>query len=523
MLANIPQGILTIVEGQRIHAEYSACLETLLETPEIAGQDVMALLFSDSNLGADSLSQIETVMAACIGEARMNYDFNAHLLVDELEKRMSDGRVKILDLNWSPICDEHDTVQRLMLCVRDVSELRKLAAETHEQKRELEIIGEILAVSQEKFHEFIAGAMRFIDENQRLISENAASDGEVIAQLFRNMHTVKGNARTYGLKYLTHSVHLAEHSYDELRKPSPTLAWEPQQLLRELADVQSVLERYARINEHSLGRKGPGRRGNIERYLMVDKEIIQQTLQQLETVNTRNLHELIGARDAVHRVLRLLGTEPLAEALSGVIDSLPSLAQELGKDVPIVEVEDNGYLVRNQAGSLLKNVFMHLMRNALDHGLETPDARRALGKPAPGRLRLKMTLQQDQLAIALSDDGRGLALGRIRKQALARGLIAADARLSDEQVAQLIFVAGFSTAERVSEVSGRGVGLDAVQSFVSREQGRIEIRFVDQERGQDFRQFETVVFLPAAIAVPVDHPLPAPVSDAAQLQLTGQA
>ena len=505
MLANIPQGILTIVEGNKIHPEYSVFLENILETGNVADRDLMDLVFSESNLGSDVLSQIETAVSSCIGEDVMNYEFNSHLLVGEFEKRIGDGRVKVLDLNWSPIINERDTVVRLMLCVRDVTELRQLAAEANEQKRELEIIGEILAVSQEKFHEFVSGSIKFIDENELLIRQYPEPNAGAIAQLFRNMHTIKGNARTYGLKNLTSVVHEAEQTYDELRKPSPDIAWDHGMLLEELSTVRAAVERYAKINEISLGRKGPGRRGSVERYLMVDKAQIQETLQRLETVNTGNLHELIAARDAVHRILRLLGTEPLGETLGGMIESLPSLAAELGKEAPLVKIVDNGYVVRNQASGVLKNVFMHLIRNSMDHGLEQPDARRALGKAPAGTIELQMSVADDQLRITLCDDGRGLALGRIRKRALEQGLIASDAKLSDEEVARLIFLPGFSTADKVTEVSGRGVGMDAVLSFVKREQGKIEIRFKDQEVGTDFRQFATIVSLPASAAVHVDE------------------
>ena len=85
---------------------------------------------------------------------------------------MPDGRVKILDLSWSAITDENDTIVRLMLCVRDVTELRELAAEASEQKRRLEMIGEILAMNEEKFHHFIESSAGFISENERIIRQH---------------------------------------------------------------------------------------------------------------------------------------------------------------------------------------------------------------------------------------------------------------------------------------------------------------------------------------------------------------
>ncbi|MDR3411706.1 MAG: Hpt domain-containing protein [Formivibrio sp.] len=504
MLQNMPQGILTITDGNKVHPEYSAYLETIFETKKIAGRDMMDLVFAGSNLGADTLAQVEAVGGACIGEDVMNFEFNSHLMVGEIEKKMADGRVKILDLNWSPINDDAGTTVRLMLCVRDVTELRKLAAEANAQKQELEIIGEILAVPQEKFHEFIASSIKFIDENEQVLRQYPDQSHDAIAQLFRNMHTVKGNARTFGLQHLTDIVHGAEHTYDQLRKQRPDIAWDHVMLVQELADVKAMIERYAKINEISLGRKGPGRRGSVERYLMVDKQQIQQTIHRLEKVNTSNIHELVAARDAVRKALHLLGTEPIDTVLAGVFESLPSLARELGKEAPIVKIEDNGFVVRNQASAMLKNVFMHLIRNAMDHGLETPVERIGQNKPAIGTIRLNLDVVDHMLQIRLGDDGRGLALARIRKLAIENGLITAAEPHSDEEIARQIFRPGFSTADKITEVSGRGVGMDAVNDFVKRENGKIEIHFVDDAMGADFRQFEIVVNLPESFSEHVD-------------------
>jgi two-component system, chemotaxis family, sensor kinase CheA len=501
MLQNMQQGILTVVSGAVVHAEYSAHLEAIFETKDIAGRSLMDLVFSNTDLGADVFAQVDAASHACLGEDSINFEFNQHLLVREAAKRMPDGRVKILDLSWSAITDESDTIVRLMLCVRDVTELRALAAETSEQKRRLEMIGEILAINQEKFHHFIESSTTFISENERIIREHRQANGAAIAELFRNMHTIKGNARTYSLQYLTDIVHETEQSYDELRKPDAQRSWDQEGLAQELARVREVVESYAEINEVSLGRKGPGQGADTHRYLSIDIEHIQESLRQLEAMSAGNPGDLIEMRDALHQTLRLLGTESIGQVLSGVLDSLPSLAKELGKEAPVVRIRDNNTRLRSQAGDTLKNVFMHLLRNSMDHGIETPEVRTAQGKTASGTIDIEMDLDGKALRITLKDDGRGLALGRIRAIAIERGWIAGDDKISDEEVSDLIFRPGFSTAEKVTEVSGRGVGMDAVRDFLKRENGSIGLRFIDDRAGAEFRRFETVVCLPESVAV----------------------
>ncbi|MGF6982003.1 two-component system chemotaxis sensor kinase CheA [Paraburkholderia atlantica] len=501
MLQNMQQGILTVVEGVVVHPEYSAYLEAIFETREIADRPLLDLVFGGTDINSDELSQIEAALHACIGEDSMNFEFNQHLLVNEIAKPMADGRVKTLDLSWSAITDEHDVVQRLMLCVRDVTELRALAAEAGEQKRRLEMIGEILAVSQEKFHHFVESATGFISENERIIRQHHEPSHEAVAELFRNMHTVKGNARTYSLQHLTGVVHETEQRYDALRRADSGEAWDQQLLIEDLQRVKAALETYATINEVSLGRKGPGQNGAVDRYLMVDRELIQKQRDLLESADPADRDALVSMRESLQRELRLLGTESIYEALAGVLESLPSLAAELGKEAPVVSIDNNGYRVRSEISHTLRNVFTHLLRNSVDHGIEPAAERIANGKDAAGVIELEVGVDHHALQITISDDGRGLALAKIRAAAIERGWIDADAALSDEAIAELIFRSGFSTAQSVSEISGRGVGMDAVRDFVRREHGRIELRFTDDRRGADYRRFQTVVSFPEDWAV----------------------
>lgn len=504
MLQNMPQGILTVIDNGVVHGEYSAYLEAIFETQDIAGRDVMALVFGDTTLDADTRSQVEAAVHACIGEDAMNFEFNEHLLVNEVIKVMPDGRTKTLDLGWSAITDETDTVMRLMLCVRDVTELRRLAAESNEQKRQLEMIGEILAVSQEKFHQFVESAKGFIHENERIIGQHEHADESALAELFRNMHTIKGNARTYGLRHLTSIVHEAEQRYDEMRRLGVGEGWDREASIAELARVKQAVEHYATINEVNLGRKGPdgmAQRPQNGRYMVVDRSHIDDSLRLVESVQESDVVGLVAMRDAVRRTLRLLDTESFGEALSGPIESLPSLAKELGKAEPVVAIDDNGYRLRRHASAALRDVFTHLLRNSVDHGIESADERTAAGKRAAGTIEVEVGVDAGALQITLSDDGRGLALARIRAIADERGWIVPNDEISDEALAHFIFRAGFSTAKAVTEVSGRGVGMDAVKEMLEREHGRIELRFTDERRGADFRRFQTIVHLPESWVV----------------------
>jgi HAMP domain-containing protein len=503
ILHYVPQGIMSLQAGGMIHPEFSDHLKSILERDDLAGQDVMAVVFADSDLGDDARSQVETAISACIGEDEMNFTFNSHLLPTEINLTLPNGASKVLDLNWSPITDESGTTLRLLLCLRDVTEQRAVARAAEAQKRELTIIGEILGVRHEKFHEFIVGAEQFLTENRRIIDAHDARTGaaakDAVALLYRNMHTIKGNARTHGLLGLTNVVHRSEQTYDDLRNGTGT--WDGAQLLAELDEVSKVVGEYATINHDKLGRRGPGRRGNPDQFALVPRETVQRLIARLEDLPGASAATIESAMLETRAALRQFGTERVTDVLSGVVDSLPSLARELGKEPPVTRISDEDVVVRSQLSGTLRNVFMHLYRNALDHGIESTDDRKQAGKSPMGRIDLDVELTDDALRMVLRDDGRGLALQRIRRKAIERGMLDGAASPAASDLARLILEPGFSTADQVTEVSGRGVGMDAVRGFIEAEGGTLELVIKPEVSGQaEYAEFETVISLPRALA-----------------------
>ncbi len=170
------------------------------------------------------------------------------------------------------------------------------------------------------------------------------------------------------------------------------------------------------------------------------------------------------------------------------------LARELGKEVDL-HIEGAETELDKTILDQLGDPLVHLVRNALDHGLEAPEERKAAGKPAKGTLRLSAQQRGDRVIVTVSDDGRGLNPAKIRQKAINRGLCAEDAQLSDNDLFQLVFLPGFSTADVVSQVSGRGVGLDVVKRHVEALRGRIDLRS-QPGKGAEFR-----LALPLTLAI----------------------
>ncbi len=210
---------------------------------------------------------------------------------------------------------------------------------------------------------------------------------------------------------------------------------------------------------------------------------LRDGLAQLER-NTRELQE------SVMRIRML----PISFAFNRFPRLVHDLSQKLGKQIELKlsgEQTELDKTVMEKIGDPL----VHLVRNALDHGIESPEARHAAGKPETGVIHLNAYHQGGSIVIEIKDDGAGLNADRILNKARARGLVKSDETLSDEQIADLIFLPGFSTADTVSDVSGRGVGMDVVRRNIKDLGGNVEIRSVPG-RGSTF-----TIRLPLTLAI----------------------
>ena len=167
-----------------------------------------------------------------------------------------------------------------------------------------------------------------------------------------------------------------------------------------------------------------------------------------------------------------------AQPVRSVFQRMPRLVREVaaqtGKQVRLV-TEGEGTEVDKTVIERIADPLTHMIRNAIDHGLETPEKRIAAGKPEEGTVKLTALHRSGRIVLEVSDDGAGINRARVKQKAIENGVIAPDAQLTDDEIDNLIFLPGFSTAAKVSDISGRGVGMDVVRQSVLALGGRISI------------------------------------------------
>jgi two-component system chemotaxis sensor kinase CheA len=181
-----------------------------------------------------------------------------------------------------------------------------------------------------------------------------------------------------------------------------------------------------------------------------------------------------------------------------VFERFPRLVRDLsrqtGKDIELI-LEGEGTRIDKAIIDEIGEPLVHLIRNSVDHGIETPEERVALGKTPTGTILLSAAQESNHVVITIMDDGSGIDAARVKAKAVSRGLLRGDEALSERDVVQLIFAQGFSTREAITEVSGRGVGLDVVLKSIERLNGLVEVETV-QGVGTKF-----IIQLPLTLAI----------------------
>jgi len=215
---------------------------------------------------------------------------------------------------------------------------------------------------------------------------------------------------------------------------------------------------------------------------MVGEMVISQSLVRhdpdfgtsLKPRLARNLSQLARITDDIQRTAMSMRMIPVGQLFQKTSRLVRDLSRKAGKQVELELSGEETELDRNIVEELA-DPLMHMVRNSVDHGIEKPDERVAAGKPPQARVLLKAGHQAGHIVIQISDDGRGLPREKILKKAREKKLIEAGAEPTESEIFALIFHPGFSTAEKITDVSGRGVGMDVVRKQVQKLRGRIDV------------------------------------------------
>jgi two-component system chemotaxis sensor kinase CheA len=426
LLDNVQQGFLTIDARGELAPERSAAADAIFGTPEpgMTWFDMLAKLSPE--LATSSRVAWEEVAAGIMP---------AEVTLDQMPRRLDANGIQ-LRIEYRPI-GAAEPYERYLVVVTDVTkEVGREAADL--ERREAMAVFERVLVDRSGFEVFFEEAAATVDA---LVTQPSSDDSHVK----RLLHTLKGNASLYGLASIADRCHALEELIVTEGELPPPAAY---------ADLHARWSRLSVDIEKLLG----GRAKAIE--LSEEQHAELEAAVRAETPHARLL-----------QIVRALRLEPTSKRLRHFGDQAQRIAERLDKGQMSVSVEDNGVRLDARQWAGFWSTFIHAVRNAVDHGIESQDARVAAGKPALGRLALRTFQQSESLVVEVADDGRGIDWSAVAEKAARIGLPAASE--SDLEVA--LFADGLSTAARTTDVSGRGVGMGALLHGTRALGGRISI------------------------------------------------
>ena len=373
-------------------------------------------------------------------------------------------------------------------------------------------------------------------EHALLELESHPDDAELVGTVFRVVHSFKGNAAIFELKHAQDFAHALEDLLDKIRTRDLALSPEisdvllaSQDVLRDLTARAAVGKDSATAQQKKLLQRIRGQvaakrtRKNCKTEVDLEVDAAQtpnsdedakfglaKTAVRTLRVDVEKLDRLLDltgeiaiARGRTTRLLEnrdQLSLEELAEAHSteamlqaelqefvmkvrmvpvGPLfrqyqRTIRDISKELGKTV-VLKIEGNEVEVDTSVVEHLRDPLTHMIRNALDHGIEVPDERSKANKEIAGTITLRATHQSGGITVEVEDDGAGLNRARILESAQKRGITVDEASMTDHEVYQLVFESGISTADQISNLSGRGVGMDVVRRNVQALRGSVSI------------------------------------------------
>ena len=469
LLSHIPQGILSIGLDGLVAANYSAQLPLLLDQESIGGRSFDDLILQRTTFNNDQKHLIWHSLLASIHADSLNFEANRSNLPPRIRYRRGDDMIT-LNCTWNAEIDQNGQCSHILVTLLDVTQ--EIAAEEKLALRDAEfnIIRELVEAGAKKSQRFFASARLLVDECSRLLEKNSL-DQDDVKLLFINLHTLKGSARTLNLLKLSNAFHEAETQYADIVKSKQSI--DLSKIRQQWQMICEQFERYNQINQQTLGREANQQLVSINRNLLQSNLTLMSRL--AENHHFKGEEKILFDR-SYSQICELLFSS-LADLMNEIQNAAEKIAKDLSKAPPRVEIEAIDHYLSYENETLLHNCFVHLLRNSIDHGIEDSETRKLLGKSIEGHIKIHTRIEADFLVIDFHDDGRGLNIKKLKELGLEREQIATSASIN--QIADLVFQHGLSTAKTLTQVSGRGVGMGAVRQFLNEAGGSIEVHFHD--------------------------------------------
>lgn len=455
ILHNVEEGLFLLDPAYTIGSQYSTVLESIFNQKALAQINFVELL--QNKITGSELETVKHFLGVIFTQ-----DIDPELLDDlnplsEIKLDFGDYKEPIyLSFKFRRVDADPTAGRELIVTVRDISEQvlleQKLRASEEESQRQMDWLLCILHVEPSLLQEFISTAQQEIDHISATLERGRKAVNlnftELLTQVYRSMHLLKGNASLLAIKFFAEQAHQFESKISELQQNQKLKNEDLIPLKDELEKIKIMLNEVNKLIDKI---------SQIHNYMRPKREHEHKMLMQsLNNLVLRSVHET-------------------------------------GKKIHLDTDKFEGNIIPHQYKLLLKEILIQLIRNSIAHGIEDPDERLRQNKPEAGTIEISTVKRDDQFCLIVRDDGRGIQLNKLKQSArkLGKWTEAEINNWSDKEIANSIFLSGITSSDQADMMSGRGVGLDAIKEKIEKHQGKIEL---DYEAGK-YCKFEVCLKL----------------------------
>ncbi len=451
LLDNTGQGIFSFDKEFKIQKYASRATESIFGK-FITGEHAADLMFPGKSSAIKGYFDVAFESGGKLGLVR-------DMLPVELKKEK-----QFFDISYRWIPPAKTTPGRIMVILTDVTVKRKLEKmlekdEVRNQK--------IIPIAKDRFGflRFYSGIQEQMSHIRETLKENPS--GLSINDLSRTFHTIKGGTAAYGLHKVVELAHAVESMLEETNTANGVLT---KSIITEINDQLDKMQVLFKEELEEIGD-------------LIPKELLQESRNSFYTISedkVKLVEHLVSDQLAENQELgdaiNNLRKQTMRNLMNKIVSDVKDLAFEKRKQVEVQYSGERTEIIHARFEKFFSNL-IHLIRNAVDHGIEPPDVRKKAGKPEQGKLDLQVNLENEQFKMVFADDGKGINVQAVKQKALAKQLITQDQsdQMTDQEAINLIFRPNFSTRDEITSISGRGIGMNAIYSSVEELGGTINV------------------------------------------------
>jgi len=439
ILQNVEEGLFLMNPAYEIGNQYSKALENIFEQDNLARINFIDLIRDKINK-----QNVETV--ADYLDVAFNIDTSDTVLDDlnpmsEIKLDFGKNRIKFLNFKFSKIDTGTGNTDHLIATVNDITQEKRLAEELiksqEKSERQMNWLLTLLQVDPKLLREFLLEVQNELNTIRDLLLKEKEPQKfpEMLKQIYRSIHMIKGNASMLTLNFFTDQAHTLEDRITELQRQEDTVT-------------------------------------------ITDLKILNEGINEIQmSIDTAS--GLLERISQIHSQMRLKRSHENKIILQSFQNLVNQLGTDTGKDIVLKTKKFSLNDIPYEKQFLVKDIMVQLLRNAIAHGIETVEERKAAGKSSSGVIEISSFKNKNEFGFSVRDDGRGLQLDRLRERAQRMGKWSKKDidGWNKDQIISTIFISGISTSENADVLSGRGIGLDLVREKLEKVDGIIQVDF----------------------------------------------